>query len=173
MIALEIAGMLSLILTLLIGLILIILGIPGTFLIWAAAFVYGLATKFYDMNAAILLILLGIALLGELIEFVSGLYGARRFGASRLGMIFALLGGMTGGILGTIVCPLAGTIVGVLFGAFAGAFAGERLLRKKLMPSLRAGFGAFIGRMSGTFMKLLLGMVMAAIILTRVFFCSQ
>lgn len=36
-----------------------------------------------------LLLLLGIALLGELIEFISGLYGAKKFGASRLGMMFA------------------------------------------------------------------------------------
>ena len=169
MVALEIVGLIFLIVTLLVGLILIILGIPGTFLIWLAALIYGIVTKFYEISVTTILVLLGISVFGELIEFVSGLYGARKFGASRLGMVFALMGGIVGGILGSIVYPLVGTVAGVLFGAFCGALAGEKLLKREWAASFRAGFGAFIGRMGGTFAKLVLGMIMVAIILNRVF----
>ena len=170
MIALKILGIILFILILLIGLSLIIFGIPGTFVILIAAFVYGLITEFCQIDAITLLLLLGMALLGELIEFISGLYGAKKFGASRLGMMLALIIGLVGGILGTIICPFIGTVVGVLLGAFCGAFIGEKMLKRELAASLKAGFGAFIGRLGGTFMKLVLGIIMVAIILSKIFF---
>jgi uncharacterized protein YqgC (DUF456 family) len=170
LIALKILGIILFILILLAGLSLIVFGIPGTFIILIAAFVYGLITEFHDIDAITLLLLLGIALLGELIEFISGLYGAKKFGASKLGMMLALIIGLVGGISGTIIYPFIGTVVGVLLGAFCGAFIGEKMLKKELAPSIRAGFGAFIGRLGGTFMKLVLGIIMVAIILGKILF---
>ena len=170
MIALKILGIILFILILLVGLSLIIFGIPGTFVILIAAFVYALITEFHNIDAITLLLLLGIALLGELIEFVSGLYGAKKFGASKLGMMLALIIGLAGGILGTVIYPFVGTTIGALLGAFCGAFIGEKMLKKKLAPSLKAGFGAFIGRLGGTFAKLILGIIMVAIILGKIFF---
>ena len=168
MIVLKILGIILLILTLLIGLTVIIFNIPGTFIIVGAAFVYGLATKFHEINIATLLLLLGIAVFGELVEFVSGMYGAKKFGASKLGMTSALIIGLGGGICGTIVCPFVGTVVGALLGAFCGAFVVEKLLKKEMVPSLRAGFGGFIGRLGGTFIKLVLGIIMVGIVLGRI-----
>lgn len=170
MLALKILGLIFFILALLVGLTLIIFGIPGTFVIVAAALVYGLITKFAEINAVTLLLLLGIALLGELVEFVSGMYGARKLGASKLGMGFALAGGLVGGIFGTMVYPVVGTIIGILSGTFCGGVLGEKMLKKELAPSLKAGFGAFIGRLGGTFAKLALGIIMVAIILSKIFY---
>lgn len=170
MVALEILGIILCILMLLIGLTLIIFGIPGTFVILIGAVIYGLVTKFHEISITTLFLLLGIALLGELIEFVSGMYGAKKLGASKLGMIFALIGGLTGGVCGTIIYPFVGTIIGVLLGTFSGGFLGEKMLKKELACSLKAGFGAFIGRLGGTFGKLVLGIIMAIMVLSKIFF---
>jgi hypothetical protein len=64
-------------------------------------------------------------------------------------------------ILGTAWLPLIGSLLGAFAGAFAGAFVGELLAGRATGESLRAGFGAFFGRVAATVFKMGIGSVIA------------
>lgn len=165
-VAASIVGRVILYTVLLIGLVLIPLGLAGTFVMVGAALVFGLATGFDQITLRFLIVLLGLALLGEGIESLLGVFMARRYGASKWGMWGAFLGGITGAILGTPV-PVVGNLVGALIGVFAGAFALEWLGHGKSDSSLRAGWGALVGRTLASAIKLGLGMVIMILVIAR------
>jgi len=143
----EVLGIVICILAILAGLVLIIFSAGGTLVIFAGALIYAFLTDFQTMTVRVLIILFGISVFGELLEFVSGMFGAKKFGASRTGMVAALVGGIAGGLIGTLFLPVVGSIIGALLGTFTGAVAGEKLAKEETGFPWRAGVGAFIGRM--------------------------
>ena len=144
-------------------------GIPGTFVIFLVSLIYGLITHFSQITQTLIWILLGIALFGELMEYFAGIFGAKKFGASKAGIIGAIVGGIIGGIVGTGILPLAGSVIGLLIGAFSGAFFIELAIKKKPAQALRAGWGTFTGRIGGILTKVILGIVMITLVLVRIF----
>ena len=114
----------------------------------------------------------GFALVGELLEFFAGAFGASRAGASRRSTLYAILGSIGGAITGAIVgipVPVIGqAIAAILFaglGATAGAMYGEWSQGKTWRESWSIGHAAFWGRTFGTLAKMLvgLGVVLAAL----------
>lgn len=99
-----------------------------------------------------------LLLLGELLEFLAGVLGAARFGATRPGMIGALIGGIAGMLIfpaSLIAIPVIGPIVGVFVGALVGTFAGALIAevgvrQSRFQDALRPAFGAALGRLFGT-----------------------
>jgi hypothetical protein len=100
-----------------------------------------------------------LALVGEVIEFLSGHWGARRFGGSRAAAWGALAGGLAGALVGGIPVPIVGSIVMSFVGTFAGAVAGEMLAMRRLDARFRIGLGAVVGRAIGVAVKLGVGIV--------------
>ena len=141
------------------------LGLGGNFIIIGLALVHALLTGFDPITWQLLLVLLGIALLGELIEFVVGTFYVARQGASRAGVVGAFLGGLLGAILGNSALPVIGAVLGSFAGAFGGAVLGEYLHRERMEPSLRVGGHAFVGRLLAIFIKHALGLVMVFLVL--------
>ena len=141
------------------------LGLGGNFIIIGLALVHALLTGFDPISWRLLLVLLGIALLGELIEFVVGTFYVARQGASRAGVVGAFLGGLLGAILGNSALPVIGAVLGSFAGAFGGAVLGEYLHRERMEPSLRVGGHAFVGRLLAIFIKHALGLVMVFLVL--------
>ncbi len=162
-------GIIIFIIILVAALIAIPFGIPGTFVIFLASLICGIITHFAQITQALIWLLLGIALFGELMEYLAGILGAKKFGASRAGIIGAVAGGILGGIVGTGILPLIGSVVGLLIGAFSGAFLVELAIKKKPAQALRAGWGTFTGRIGGILAKVILGIVMIILILARIF----
>ena len=141
------------------------LGLGGNFIIIGLALVHALLTGFDPISWRLLLVLLGIALLGELIEFVVGTFYVAKQGASRAGVVGAFLGGLLGAILGNSALPVIGAVLGSFAGAFGGAVLGEYLHRERMEPSLRVGGHAFVGRLLAIFIKHALGLVMVFLVL--------
>lgn len=112
-------------------------------------------------------IILLLAVGGEVLEAVSGAYGAGKRGASRRAMILAVVGTVAGSIIGAIgalpilvVGPILGALVGGALGAFAGAYVGEMWKHGFSDKSISVGWGALIGRLLGTLGKLVVGAIM-------------
>ena len=118
----HLAGNIIFVIILVAALFAIPFGIPGTFIIFLASLIYGLITHFSQITQTLIWIFLGIALFGELMEYFAGIWGAKKFGASKAGIIGAIVGGILGGIVGTGILPLIGSVIGLLIGAFSGAF---------------------------------------------------
>ncbi len=156
--------------SLLVGLVLIPVGLPGSWLILLTSFLFAALTGFEDLTRNVLLLLGAMAVMGEAIEFLLGVFVAKKFGATKYGLWGAFFGGIVGGVFGTALVPLAGSVVGAMFGAFMGAFILECFQELRTEDRLRAGLGALIGRVIATTMKLGIGFVMVVVIILRLYF---
>jgi hypothetical protein len=141
------------------GIVLIPFGLPGTFVQLAAAIVLAAATGGQLLGWGWVAVFVVLTLFGELVEFLSGQWGARRFGGSPRAAWGALIGGVAGAVVGGIPIPVIGSIVMSFVGTFLGALIGE-LSATARRPELRVGFGAVVGRVVGVAVKLGIGMAM-------------
>lgn len=166
---LSLAGFILFHFALLVGLLFIAIGLPGSWLIVGAAFLFAVLTGFEDISRNILFLLLGLAVLGEIVELLLGIFVAKKYGASRYGLWGAFFGGLAGAMMGTALFPVMGSILGAMAGAFLGAFLMEAFREVRTEERLRAGFGALMGRVIATTMKLGIGLVMVLVILLRLY----
>lgn len=141
------------ILIMLIGILGVILPIiPGLALVWLGAFMYAFFTDFSVISWNMLIILGGMAGFGFLIDFWANILGVKKYGASKLGMLGAIIGGIVGIFMGGIT--------GLIFGPFIGAFALEYLVTLSIKKSFKVSLGTFMGFLVGTFVKFILGIIM-------------
>jgi uncharacterized protein YqgC (DUF456 family) len=129
------------------------------------------------MSWTAVLYLLGLAVVGEIIEFGAGAAGAAQQGASRRGVALSIVGAMVGSFAGLamgspipVVGSLVGAVLGGAAGAFAGAYAGEAWKGRDEVDRMAAGRGAFVGRLWGTAAKLAVGAIMVVIVAWDAFF---
>jgi uncharacterized protein YqgC (DUF456 family) len=137
----------------------ILFNLPGTWLmVLAAALLEWWTPETALFGPLVLYVALGLAAIGELLEFVLGAAGARKSGGSRRGAVLAIVGGIVGAVLGTpLPVPVLGTLIGACAGAFAGSVLGDLWAGHPLRRSLGAGGGAALGRFWGTVAKLAVG----------------
>jgi uncharacterized protein YqgC (DUF456 family) len=116
-------------------------------------------------------IIAGLAVIGEIIEFVAGAAGAAKQGASRRSILLSLVGGIAGSILGAtagIPIPIIGSLIGALsggsVGAFAGAYLGETWKERPHATGVAVGKAAFVGRLWGTVGKFAIGAAMLGVV---------
>lgn len=135
-------------------------GLPGNWLmVGSTVFVAWLFWNQQMITGYTLLGLLALAVVGELLEFIAGVFGSKTAGGSRGGAFGALLGGIVGAVAGTFVIPVPviGSLAGACGGAFCGALAFELAGGRELEPAVRSGLGAGVGRFFGTVAKLVVG----------------
>ncbi|APD05758.1 uncharacterized protein UJ101_00205 [Flavobacteriaceae bacterium UJ101] len=102
-----------------------------------------------------------IMLVSMLLDYLVPMWGNNKFGGSRYGAAGCLLGM----IIGLLFFPP----FGMLIGCFLGAVIFEILLdSKSLRPSIKAGFGAFLGFISSTLISFLISILFAYIFFTSV-----
>ncbi len=154
-------------LALLVASLMTILGLSGNFIIVGLGLVHALITGFDPISWQLLLILLGMAILGEVVESFVGVAYVAKKGATRYGVLGAFLGGLVGAAAGSGVVPVVGTIVGSFLGAFGGAVLGEYYRESRTDESLRVGFHAFVGKMLASGFKFALAIAMIVMLVQR------
>lgn len=142
----------------LVGLFLIALGLPGLWLQAGALGLFAWMGQFEVVSEITVAVAVFLALLAELAEFLLGGRYARKYGGGRRAGVGAIIGGMVGALVG-LPLPLLGSVFGAMLGAFAGAFLLELTTGRGANPALRAGWGAFLGRIVATAMKAGVGVV--------------
>ena len=128
---------------------------PGTIIILAGALVHGLMIgreKSVGWRTIAILVLLTLAT--YVLDFLSGYFGARFFGATKWGMVGAVLGALVGTVFG---------IVGLFVGPVIGAVLGEFIAGKRMIDAGRAGWGSLLGNLGAVIGKLLFALAMIAI----------
>lgn len=124
----------------------IIPGLPGPPISYLGVILQQLRPGENPFTAKFLVIWGLITLAVSLLDYLLPIYGTKKYGGSRQGVY----GGLAGLLIGLFFFPP----LGIIIGPFLGAFLGEMLSGKTAATSLRAGFGSFIGFLSGTAAKL-------------------
>lgn len=148
--ALVIAGLAGLLLPML----------PGAPLLFGGLLLAAWIEDFAYVGTGTLAVLALLAVLTYVVDFLSGILGARHFGASGRAMIGAGIGAIVGIFMG---------LIGVLIGPFVGAVIGELTMRRDMTAAGMAGIGTTIGLVLGTAAKMALAFSMLGIFLVMRF----
>lgn len=157
----ELLWLTGLVVACLAGVVLAVVQLPGTWVILAAAIAYAWHGDWSRLTPTVLAVLAGMALVGELIEFLASALVVRRAGASRRASWYALGGGFVGMFVFSLPLPVIGTVAGGVIGCFVGAVIGEMTVRDDIMGVARVGLLAAAGRALGTVGKLVVAVAMA------------
>lgn len=142
----EIAIAIVLALTGLLCVVLTVVGLPGIWLLILGA----LAIEYFEptlLSCWTIGGVLGVAIVGEIIEFIAGSYGAAKSGGGWRAAVGAMIGTLVGAVLGTPLIPPLGTILGAIAGAGLGAIILEATRKDRDFTALKnIGTGAMYGR---------------------------
>ena len=109
-------------------------------------------------------LLIGMALLGELLEFGLQALKAKKYGSSNSG----LFAGVVGAIIGAVMCaPFLfgfGALLGALAGAWLGCYLMEMIRGHGHEKAMHAAMGAMMGRFLGTVCKCAVGGVILVMV---------
>ncbi len=141
------------------SLMLLMIGLPGNWVIiglavgWTFIVPAAFTWQFFAL-------LIGLGIIGEIMEFFAGHFGAKRFGGSTKGSIGGIIGAIIGGIMCAPIFFGFGALPGALAGGFLGCFLVEKLRRMDTFAALRSAFGSTVGRFGGFLVKLGIGLIM-------------
>ena len=145
-------------LLLIIGVILCLIGIVGSFFpiipgpvtSWSGLLVINL-TEAKPFELQFLIITLIVAILISILDYIIPILGVKKLGGSKGGLFGASIGLLLGLI---IMGPL-----GLIFGPFIGAVSGEMINKKNFNDSLKPALGSLIGILIGSGIKFCLSLV--------------
>jgi uncharacterized protein YqgC (DUF456 family) len=157
------SGLVLLYIVLFATLALTVLGLGGNWFLVGAALVIKL-TGLGDLTWTWFIVIVALAVVGEIIEALLGLVVVAKKGGTKWGVAGAFVGGIGGVILGAPVVPPLGSLLFGFVGAFAGAAGGEYLRNQRVEEALRVGFWSFVGRSLATMGKVAAGFCIVWII---------
>jgi uncharacterized protein YqgC (DUF456 family) len=128
--------------------------LPGTLFVLAGIVLGAWIDDFTRVGGGVLTLVMMLAVLAWVLDYVAGLLGANKAGASRQAIIGAALGTVAGLFMG---------IVGVLFMPLVGAAIGEWLARRDHARALHVGVATWLGIMAGLVSKVVIAFVMIGI----------
>jgi hypothetical protein len=128
--------------------------LPGTLLVWGGIVLAAWIDDFARVGMTTVLVITVLAVLAWALDYVAGLLGAKKAGASKL----ALLGAAVGTVLGLFM-----GLVGVFFMPLVGAAVGEYLARRDQARAVKVGVATWVGIMLGLIAKVGLAFIMVGI----------
>ncbi len=145
------------IILLIIGLLLCLIGIVGSFLpiipgpvtSWLGILLLNL-TSVVEFNLNFVLITLTVAISVGILDYLIPVLGVKKLGGTRSGQI--------GTTLGLIIALIILGPIGIIIGPFGGALLGEMSTKKSLQDSIKPAFGAFVGVVAGSVIKFLISL---------------
>lgn len=135
--------------------------IPSTPLIWLGIFIYAIFNGFENITWVLLLIFAALTILSLVLDYFGGIIGAKKFGATKWGVI--------GSVIGAVVGIFAGGIIGMIIGPFLGAVLFELLFGKDFKTAFKSGVGTIVGFLGGAISKLVISVIMISIFIWKVF----
>ena len=144
------------------GLVLVPFGLPGLWVMALGVIGYGWLTGFHSVGVGVIALVIGLAFLGEIVDWWLGFRFAIKYGGSRRAGWGALIGGIVGAIVGVPV-PVIGSVIGAFLGSFVGAALFEYTRERHAGVAVRAGWGAMLGRAAAAGAKIAFGLVIAVV----------
>lgn len=128
--------------------------LPGAVLVLAGVLLAAWIDDFQRISTWTVMVVGLLALLSWGADFVSGMLGAKRAGASRQAVIGAAIGTFAGIFTG---------FIGLLFMPLVGAAVGEYLADRDAVRAGRVGVATWVGLLIGTVVKVAIVFVMVGI----------
>lgn len=125
--------------------------LPALPFMFLTVFGYSVVTKFTTISFGNLAVLFVIMLVSVLVDFLSGIVGAKYGGAGKKSLLY----GFIGMIIGTLLMPPFGSLLGL----FAGVVLSEILAYKDHHKAIRAATGAVLGVVFGIMVNFALAFV--------------
>jgi len=146
------------IILIIIGALLMVLGIlgsflpiiPGPFSSWTGLLLLYF-TEVIPTNLTLIIITFIVAVLISILDYIIPSMGTKRFGGTKAGVI-----GTSVGLVVGLLAPIPG---GIIIGPFLGAFIGELMNKSNTKTALKAAFGSFIGFLASTFIKFIVTVI--------------
>lgn len=136
-------------------------GLPGTPLVFVAAVGHRLYFGDRGISTWVLVVLGLLMTISIALDFLAGVYGAKKLGATWRGMTGAGVGALIGIFFGPI---------GILVGPFLGAFLAEVAGGRESGQAGKAGAGAVLGLIGGALGKLVCSIAMVGLMLFDVLY---
>jgi hypothetical protein len=130
--------------------------LPGTAFVLAGIVLGAWIDDFTRVGGVALSVIAVMAIAAWVLDYIAGLVGARRAGASRQAVLGAAIGTVLGLFMG---------LVGVLFLPLVGAALGEWLARRDSEVAVRVGIATWLGLMVGLMAKVVLAFMMIGVFL--------
>ncbi len=137
--------------------------LPGTAFVLAGIVLGAWIDDFTRVGPGMLAVITALAVVAWVLDYVAGLLGARKAGASRLALVGAALGTVAGLLMG---------LVGVLFMPLVGAAVGEYLARRREAPgaagaqqAVKVGVATWLGMLAGMLAKVVIACLMVGLFL--------
>jgi uncharacterized protein YqgC (DUF456 family) len=128
--------------------------LPGTLLVWGGIVLGAWIDDFTRIGMTTVVVVSVLAVLAWGLDYVAGLMGARKAGASKLALLGAALGTVLGLFMG---------LVGVFFMPLVGAAVGEFLAQNDHARAVKVGVATWVGIMLGLIAKVVLAFIMVGI----------
>ena len=135
--------------------------LPGTALVLAGIVLAAWIDGFARVGGGTIAVVAVLAVLAWVLDYVAGLLGAKKAGASMQAIIGAAIGTVAGLLMG---------IVGVLFMPLVGAAAGEYLARRDQQRAVKVGLATWVGIMLGMIAKVVIAFMMIGIFIVALLF---
>lgn len=128
--------------------------LPGTALVLGGIVLGAWIGDFQQVGPWSLALISAMAVLAWVLDYVAGLMGARKAGASKQAIAGAALGTVAGLFMG---------LIGVFFMPLVGAALGEYLARKDEGRAIKVGLATWLGIMVGLIAKVVLAFMMIGV----------
>ncbi len=135
--------------------------LPGTAFVLAGIVLGAWIDDFQRVGGVTVAVVAVLAVAAWVLDYVAGLLGAKKAGASRQALVGAALGTVVGLFMG---------IVGVLFMPLVGAALGEYIARREEKQALKVGVATWLGLMAGLLAKVVICFMMIGIFVVALLF---
>jgi uncharacterized protein len=134
--------------------------LPGTLFVLAGIVLGAWIDDFTRVTWVAVATVTVLAVVAWVLDYVAGLMGAKRAGASTLALVGAALGTVVGLFMG---------LVGVFFMPLVGAAIGEYIAQKNEARALKVGVATWLGIMVGMVAKVVIAFMMIGVFAAALF----
>jgi uncharacterized protein YqgC (DUF456 family) len=135
--------------------------LPGIQLAWIGFLVYAWCTHFERISLVVAVIFTVLVFFSLLLDYFIQVIGAKKFNASKYGLIGVFIGSM----LGIFIFGFWGIVLGPVIGAIAG----ELIAAGNIKQALKTAAGTTVGCIAGNLLKIVLVLIMLGFFIASLF----
>lgn len=135
--------------------------LPGIPLAWLGFFIYAIGTGFERISITTTVIFSVLTAIIMVLDFLAPTLGAKKFQASKYGMLGAFLGAIVG------IFTLG--FWGIILGPFIGAFIFELIAKRQVKGAFKAAGGTVVGFIVSALIKVVFILIMTGFFIASLF----